>query len=82
MNQAQLIYILFKELKASFRAFDKDGNGRITHKELKEVIKMIDLDLNDTEIDELITAVDKNNDGTIEFNGRLLDFAKRFLNLT
>ena len=43
---------------------------------------MIDLDLNDTEIDELITAIDKNNDGTIEFNGRLLDFAKRFLNLT
>merc|ERR1712080_427783 len=51
-----------EELWAAFRAFDKDGNGKIEGKELQEVLGKASAD-----IKSLIADADTNHDGVIDF---------------
>ena len=63
MNEKDLI--TNERLKAAFRLFDKDGSGTISPDEIKEVLGLGE---NDNEmIDKLISEVDENNDGEIQF---------------
>eukprot|EP01118_Nematostelium_gracile_P019968 TRINITY_DN949_c0_g1_i2.p2 TRINITY_DN949_c0_g1~~TRINITY_DN949_c0_g1_i2.p2 ORF type:complete len:157 (+),score=48.53 TRINITY_DN949_c0_g1_i2:90-560(+) len=57
-----------EELKQSFRLFDKNGDGKITHSELRDAMKKLGVDLSKKEVTELIKSVDKNKNGTVEFD--------------
>ena len=50
-----------------FNNCDKNGDGLISHDELKEVLKDVDVNLTDQEISEMIEAVDLDGDGQINF---------------
>lgn len=55
------------ELFEAFKAFDKNGDGQISHAELKEVMKSMGQDMSDAEIDQMIIAADTDKDGEISF---------------
>lgn len=56
-----------KYLTAAFKAFDRDGNGKINAKELNEVLGKNFIA--DEEVwQEMIDQVDENNDGQLDFN--------------
>ena len=50
-----------------FNNCDKNGDGLISHDELKEVLNTVDVNLTDQEISEMIEAVDLDGDGQINF---------------
>eukprot|EP00798_Chlamydomonas_sp_ICE-L_P031421 gene31421-6594_t len=52
-------------LKAAFQHFDLDGDGHITHDELMQSLQK--LGINDEQIKEIITEVDKDDSGTIDY---------------
>ena len=56
-----------KYLIAAFNAFDRDGDGKISSNELGQVLGM-NLDVEECVWQEMISQVDQNNDGVIDFN--------------
>ena len=61
------------EFREAFQAFDKDGNGSISTKELGTVMRSLGQNLSEAEIKQIIEIVDEDKSGTIDF--------KEFLNL-
>ena len=61
------------EFREAFQAFDKDGNGSISTKELGTVMRSLGQNLSEAEIKQMIEVVDEDKSGTIDF--------KEFLNL-
>lgn len=59
------------DLKKEFRLFDTNNDGFIDKKELKVILQKIlpKYQLPDEEIQRMISNVDKNNDGKIDYNG-------------
>jgi calcium-binding protein CML len=57
---------LVKELTATFKVFDKDGDGRISKSELGVVLRSLGDDLSDDELDEVVEKVDRDGDGFID----------------
>jgi len=59
-------------LKKEFLLFDKNNDGFIDKDELKLVLKKIlpKFKLPDDEIQRMISNIDKNNDGKIDYNGK------------
>ena len=55
------------EFREAFQAFDKDGNGSITTKELGTVMRSLGQNLSEAEIKEMIYIVDEDKNGTIDF---------------
>ena len=55
------------EFREAFQAFDKDGNGSITTKELGTVTRSLGQNLSEAEIKEMIDIVDEDKNGTIDF---------------
>ena len=55
------------EFREAFQAFDKDGNGSITTKELGTVMRSLGQNLSESEIKEMIDIVDEDKNGTIDF---------------
>lgn len=53
-----------EELIEVYKMFDKDGNGLISAKEIKQVFAG---DLNDEEINEIIKEADDDGDGNIDY---------------
>ena len=64
-------------LKQAFDLFDIDGDGNITKKELQRVLAGVFV-LSDSQWDEFIKEVDKDGNGTIEFD----EFKVMMRNLT
>jgi len=58
---------LLEEIKATWALFDKDGDGSITHDELRQVFQKLRLDLKPEQIETMIEAADTDNDGEISF---------------
>ncbi|KAJ4709046.1 Calmodulin-like protein [Melia azedarach] len=56
------------ELKRVFATFDKDGDGFITQKELRESLKNLRLTVSEKEAEEMVEKVDANGDGLIDFD--------------
>jgi Ca2+-binding EF-hand superfamily protein len=58
-------------LKKEFRLFDTNNDGFIDKKELKVILEKIlpKFKLPDEEIQRMISNVDTNNDGKIDYNG-------------
>lgn len=65
-----------EDLKETFQMFDADGGGTIDNGELKSVLRKLNIDLSDTELKEIITSVDQNSDGEIDFD-EFLQMMKR-----
>ena len=56
------------ELREAFEIFDRDKDGYITAKELIQVMKSLNQDPSEQEINEMIKQVDLDNNGRIDFN--------------
>ena len=65
------------EFREAFQAFDKDGNGSITTKELGTVMRSLGQNLSETEIREIIDEVDEDKNGTIDFQEFLSLMARK-----
>ncbi|KAG2236296.1 hypothetical protein BDF21DRAFT_425041 [Thamnidium elegans] len=57
-----------EEIMACFQFFDKDHDGRISQKELEQVLSMFDTSLNPKEIKDMMSMADINRDGYIDFD--------------
>ncbi|XP_012943337.1 calmodulin-like protein 3 [Aplysia californica] len=51
-----------------FNLFDKDGNGKISDEELGHVLRALDLDPTQKELDDAVKELDKDGNGVIEFS--------------
>ena len=60
----------YLELRQAYNLFDTNKDGTLTPEEIKKLIAKVGLDLKSNEIDELIRHLDKNNDGSITFEGK------------
>merc|ERR1719254_255940 len=60
-------YLKKEVIWAAFRTFDKDGDGRITRAELKEMLKDDSLTewQIDAEVDRIVKEIDLDGDGDI-----------------
>lgn len=56
-----------QELKTAFDFFDKNKDGRISYKELAEIISSLGDTVSETEVRECILEVDLNGDGYVDF---------------
>ncbi|XP_018014714.1 troponin C [Hyalella azteca] len=59
---------MHEELKEAFRLYDKGGDGYITTKVLKEILKELDNKLSDTDLDGIIDEIDEDGSGTVDFD--------------
>ncbi len=59
-------------MKKEFRMFDTNNDGFIDKNELKIILKKIlpKFKLPDDEITRMISNIDKNKDGKIDYNGK------------
>ena len=55
-------------IRRAFRTLDKDGNGYITVRELKEVMSKLGEKLTTKEVEELVYESDTNGDGRIDID--------------
>jgi len=56
-----------RELREVFRVFDKNSRGVIEAADLKLIFKALDPDMADEEIDQIISEVDEDGSGTVDF---------------
>lgn len=54
--------------------YDKEGNGYITTATLKEILRALDDKLNARELDGIIAEIDTDGSGTVDFDGKELDY--------
>jgi len=60
--------LTMEELKAAFRIFDDIGEGFISIGRFREILKEIDEDFTDEELDEVISEIDSDKSSSIDFN--------------
>ena len=56
------------EFKEAFSLFDKDGDGKITTKELGTVMRSLGQNPTEAELQDMINEVDQDKNGSIEFD--------------
>lgn len=64
------------DLDAAFKIFDKDGDGYISHSELRLIMNTLGEKLTDEELDEMMKIADVNSDGKISYGEFLLMMSK------
>lgn len=57
-----------EELREAFRLYDKAGNGYINVSDLREILRALDDCLTEEELDEMITEIDTDGSGTVDFD--------------
>ena len=62
----QKIYLKEEKLYEAFKTFDKDGSGKISTDEVKQILKVENDDVQ--MVEEMIKSFDINNDGEIDYN--------------
>ncbi|XP_010511906.1 PREDICTED: calmodulin-like protein 11 [Camelina sativa] len=67
-KQQELTHEQITEFKEAFCLFDKDGDGCITAAELATVIRSLDQNPTEQELQDMITEIDSDGNGTIEFS--------------
>ncbi|CDF37480.1 Calmodulin [Chondrus crispus] len=55
------------EIREAFNVFDKDGSGKISGDELRQIMKSLGEDLTEEEIQQMIREADTNGDGEIDY---------------
>ena len=68
-----------QEFREAFRVFDKGNKGQIETGDLKVIFKALDPDMSDEEIEAIITEVDEDGSGTLDFEGKNYSFTQYFL---
>lgn len=58
-----------KELREAFRLYDKQGNGYIPTSCLREILRELDDQLTNEELDIMIEEIDSDGSGTVDFDG-------------
>ncbi|KAL2921440.1 putative calcium-binding protein CML18 [Bienertia sinuspersici] len=56
------------ELREIFRTFDRNNDGKLTQLELGSLLRSLGLKPSEDQLETLIQAADKNNNGMIEFS--------------
>ncbi|CAH2241193.1 troponin C, isoallergen Bla g 6.0101-like [Pararge aegeria] len=59
---------MLAELREAFRLYDREGNGYITTDVLKEIFKELDNTLSNEELEAMITEIDADGSGTVDFD--------------
>lgn len=59
-----------KELREAFRLYDKQGNGYIPTSCLREILRELDDQLTNEELDIMIEEIDSDGSGTVDFDGK------------
>ena len=57
-------------MRAAFRMFDLDGNGLIDSDELRLAMSRLGETVTEADVDAMIRAVDRNNDGKVDYEGQ------------
>jgi len=65
------------EFKEAFSLFDRDGDGRITSKELGTVMRSLGQNPTEAELQDMISEVDADRNGTIDFPEFLTMMARK-----
>lgn len=74
----EFLCLMEKEVKAfesegmirqAFEVFDQAGDGYITVRKLKQVIKDLGCQFTEEEIDEMMDLADQDGDGRVEYEG-------------
>ena len=63
-----------ESIEKIFKEADASGNGELNYEEFVNVIKKLNLKLNDKQIFDLMMKVDKNHDGSIQYSEFLAEF--------
>lgn len=63
-------------MKEAFRLYDKEGNGFIPTSCLKEILRELDDQLSDGDLDGMIQEIDSDGSGTVDFDGEFESFAR------
>lgn len=71
-----------QEYKEAFQLFDKDGGGTISTKELKQVFEALGQNPSDEDIHSMISEVDQDGSGEIDFDEFLTLMAAKQSNMT
>ena len=58
-----------KELKSAFGMMDTNHDGKLNPSEIRTVIKKVNADLSEYDLNELISSLDADNDGKVDFQG-------------
>lgn len=64
-----------QEVLEAFKVFDKDGSGKISAEELRQVMTSLGEKLTDKEVDEMMKEADTNGDGEIDYE----EFISKFV---
>merc|ERR1712072_750968 len=56
------------EIREAFSLFDSDASGQIDVRELKAAMRALGLEVKNEELKKMVTDVDNDGNGTIEFN--------------
>ncbi|CAF1008581.1 unnamed protein product [Adineta ricciae] len=57
-----------KELKDAFDVFDTDESGKISQNELGNILKALNIKINDNQLKQLVVDMDSDQSGEIEFD--------------
>lgn len=68
-----------KEIVTTFMEFDRNENGSISSDEMKECLRRSQVAYKDAEVNEIISNMDSNRDGTVSFEEYLKFMARVFL---
>eukprot|EP00090_Calanus_glacialis_P020970 TRINITY_DN32374_c0_g1_i1.p2 TRINITY_DN32374_c0_g1~~TRINITY_DN32374_c0_g1_i1.p2 ORF type:complete len:107 (-),score=33.21 TRINITY_DN32374_c0_g1_i1:80-400(-) len=68
INDELMAELSLDELKAAFRIFDDTGEGFIRVLTFRNILKEIDEDFTDEELDGIISDIDSDGSGTIDFD--------------
>ncbi|VDN02228.1 unnamed protein product [Thelazia callipaeda] len=60
---------LEEELREAFRLYDKEGNGYIAVSDLRDILRALDENVSEEELDEMIAEIDADGSGTVDFDG-------------
>ena len=66
-DQAEVREEIKQKLLESFQAFDSEGTGHIASTEVKQVLEMMGIKMEDKEIFKIIADIDPGNSGNISF---------------
>ncbi|XP_039269510.1 neo-calmodulin [Styela clava] len=65
------------EFKEAFSLFDKDGDGKITTKELGTVMKSLGQNPSESDLQDMINEVDADGSGSVDFSEFLTMMARK-----
>ncbi|XP_052271672.1 calmodulin-A-like [Dreissena polymorpha] len=66
--QKMQVYDPEKELRDAFAVFDKNGDGKVSVEEIREVVESLGGKMTNAEVESMLVDVDENHDGYIDYD--------------